>query len=146
MGHISNWISNQPMDHKTRETLLKEALEYLGQNPVRICHKQQGENGKYLLPDWETEQCLYECKARTYTTTGTAGEKILGAPWKYSDCYSLYGKPLNIVCMAFQEAEAENDFCLFDSDSPIRKRLLEYYEREAGIKYIKFSDLLKQLK
>uniref|UniRef100_A0A6C0H6F4 Uncharacterized protein n=1 Tax=viral metagenome TaxID=1070528 RepID=A0A6C0H6F4_9ZZZZ len=129
---------------KLGETLLKETLEGLGESPRRIVKRQAGENGKHLIPDWETTNGLYECKARTYTTTGTAGEKVLGSPWKYSDCRELYNKPLYIVCMAYQQQEAEDDFKLFGSQSPIRQRLLEYYQREAGIQYIRFTDLLKR--
>jgi len=138
---IIGYTTNQ-WTTKLGETLLKETLEALGENPRRIGKRQAGENGKQLIPDWETDNGLYECKARTYTTTGTAGEKILGSPWKYSDCRDLYNKPLYIVCMAYQQKEAEGDFKLFGSKSPIRQRLLDYYQREAGIQYIRFTDLL----
>jgi len=130
---------------KLGESLLKEALQTLGENPRRIGKRQAGENGKQLIPDWETDNGLYECKARTYTTTGTAGEKILGSPWKYSDCRDLYKKPLYIVCMAYQQQEADGDFKLFGSQSLIRQRLLDYYQREAGIQYIRFTDLLSRV-
>lgn len=127
------------------ESLLKDVLYALGESPRRISTRQAGENGKQLIPDWETDKGLYECKARTYTTTGTAGEKILGSPWKYSDCRDLYKKPLYIVCMAYQQQEAEGDFKLFGSKSPVRQRLLKYYQREAGIQYIRFTDLLSRV-
>lgn len=130
---------------KLGETLLQETLQALGECPTRIGKRQIGENGKQLIPDWETSNGLYECKARTYTTTGTAGEKILGSPWKYSDCRDLYNKPLYIVCMAYQQQEAENDFKLFGSKSQIRQRWLDYYLREAGIQYIRFTDLLSRV-
>jgi hypothetical protein len=130
---------------KLGESLLEEALRLLGKEPVRVQQRQQGENGKHLVPDFETADALYECKARTYTTKGTAGEKILGTPWKYSDCYRLYGKPLYIMCMANQEAEADNDFCVFNTNSEVRQRQLEFWEREAGIRFIKFTDLLKKI-
>ncbi len=127
------------------EHLLRETLELLNENPRRIQAKIKGENGKTMNPDWETDMCLYECKTRTYTTTGTAGEKILGAPWKYSECFNLYKKPLKIVCIAYQEEEAEKDFCIFNPSSPIRKSILDYYYTHMGIEYVKFTDILKQL-
>lgn len=131
---------------KLGESLLEESLRLLGEKPVRITkNRQQGENGKVLLPDYDSHSALYECKARTYTTTGTAGEKILGTPWKYSDCFRLYGKPLFIVCMAYQEQEAMDDFCIFDTSSSVRKEMLQFYEKSAGIRYIKFTDILKRL-
>jgi hypothetical protein len=129
------------------ESILEDALLRLDKNPKRLDKKTQlkGENGRHLVPDFETDDALYECKARTYTTTGTAGEKILGTPWKYSECFKLYKKPLYIVCMGYQEKEAENDFCLFNTKSHVRKQLLDCFERQANIKFIKFTDLLKQL-
>ena len=130
---------------KLGESILEETLRCLGKNPRRIQKRQKGESGKELVPDFETDDALYECKARTYTTTGTAGEKILGTPWKYSNCYELYKKPLYIVCMAYQEKEAQEDFCLFDTKLETRKKMIECYEKEAKIRYIKFTDLLKQL-
>jgi len=130
---------------KVGEQILGEILLCLGKHPRRVSSRMRGENGKQLVPDFETRDALYECKARTYTTTGTAGEKILGTPWKYSDCHKLYHKPLYIVCMAYQEKEAESDFCLFNTKSDIRKKMLDFYAKEAGIYYIRFTDLLKQL-
>ena len=44
-------------------------------------------------------------KTHTWCTTGTAGEKILGVPFKYSELPRLYGKPLKIICVAYQERE-----------------------------------------
>ena len=130
---------------KCGESILEETLMRLGKNPVRIRDKKQGENGKCLVPDFETDEALYECKARTYTTTGTAGEKILGTPWKYSDCYKLYKKPLYIVCMAYQEKEAVEEFKLFDTKSPVRRRILQCFEKDANVTFIKFTDLLKMI-
>lgn len=140
LGYTTNqWTT------KLGESVLEETLRCLGKNPRRIQNRQKGESGKELVPDFETDDALYECKARTYTTTGTAGEKILGTPWKYSNCYDLYKKPLYIVCMAYQEKEAQDDFCLFDTKLESRKKMIECYEKEANIRYIKFTDLLKQL-
>ena len=130
---------------KLGECILQEVLFLRGKNPKRINNKQRGENGKNLIPDFETSAGLYECKARTYRTTGTAGEKVLGTPWKYSDCYRLYGKPVFIVCMAYQEQEADDDFCVFKTTSDVRKKMLECFEKEAGIKFIKFTNLIKEL-
>ena len=56
-------------------------------------------------PDWETEDAIWEVKTRNWSVPGTAGEKILGVPYKYSDVPELYGKPLKIVCVAYQEWE-----------------------------------------
>jgi hypothetical protein len=130
---------------KLGETLLKEILYALGKSPSRILEPQEGTNNKRLLPDFDAIDGLYENKARTYSTTGTAGEKILGTPLKYCECRRLYRKHLYIVCMAYQEHEAEHTFHLFEPKSDELKKLLTFYDREFGITYVKATDLLKQI-
>lgn len=63
-----------------------------------------------MKPDLECDDYVYEIKSRTYSTSGTAGEKILGVPLKYSEVPILYGKPLKIILVAYQEQEAVNKF------------------------------------
>jgi hypothetical protein len=127
------------------ENVLKEILLLSGDSPERIQSPLKGINSKKLIPDFETKNGLYENKARTYQTTGTAGEKILGTPLKYCECYRLYKKPLHIICMAYQEKEADESFHLFDPKSAELKKLLNFYEEEFKIKYVKASDMLKKL-
>lgn len=144
-GHsIIGYKTNQ-WTTKFGERCLFEILELLDKNPSRINNRMKGENGKELVPDWIADDALYECKARTYTTTGSAGEKILGTPDKYKECYRLYKKPLKIVCMGYQEQEAENDFCRFSPKSEEGKKMLDFYRNELNIEYIKATELLKEL-
>jgi hypothetical protein len=131
------------------EYVMEDMLYLLNKNPRKInaqtCTKAS--NGKRLDPDRETDEELYECKARNYTTTGTAGEKILGTPIKYAEVYRLYKKPLVIVCMAYQEKEAEKDFMLFASDtqqSPELKAQLQFWKEHFHIRYMRATDLLEQ--
>lgn len=80
------------------EKAVGEILELKGETPTRItkaCKKDCYE------PDWETEKAIYEVKTRNWTTQGTAGEKVLGTPYKYAHIPKLYGKPLKIVCIAY---------------------------------------------
>lgn len=123
------------------EGILCDILLLQGQFPRRVSAKKAS-NGKNLCPDWETETALYENKARTYTVTGTAGEKILGVPMKYCECKRLYGKPLYIVCMAFQEIEAEDTFMLFDPHSKELQDTLTDYDKRLSIRYVKATDML----
>ena len=97
-------------------------------------------------PDWETEDCLYEVKSRNYTTTGTAGEKILGSPIKYINIPKIYGKPLKIVVLGFQEHEAIYNFKLFNWDnmSSEKQQLMTMF-KQFNIEYIKGSSLLPEL-
>ena len=127
---------------KLGESILHDILNIHDKNPKKIALKQRGENGKRLDPDREADDGLYENKTRTYTITGTAGEKILGTPLKYCECYRLYNKPLYIVCMAFQEQEALIDFKLFNTEVPERLKMIEFIERELHIKFIRATDML----
>ena len=96
-------------------------------------------------PDWETEDGIYEVKTRNWTTSGTAGEKILGTPFKYANIPVLYGKPLYIVTIAYQEYEAITKFKLFNNICPRQTKIIEQW-KEMDIEYIKCSDLLKEIK
>jgi len=127
------------------ENLLREILTLLDKDPTRVQFPVRGKNGKRLMPDFEGTDGLYENKARTYSTTGTAGEKILGTPLKYCECHRLYKKPLYIVCMAYQEQEADKIFDLFTPKSRELKSLLGFYDTNLRIKYVKATDLLKQI-
>lgn len=93
-------------------------------------------------PDLETKDYIFEIKSRTYTTTGSAGEKILGSPFKYCDVPTLYGKPLRIIVLGYQEYEAVAKFKLFSDDRTSKKyEVLQFY-KNLGIEFIKGSSLL----
>lgn len=93
------------------------------------------------IPDWETDDYVIEVKTRSYCISGTAGEKVLGCPLKYSDVPKLYKKPLLIILVAYQEVEAIKYFKLFDKNCSIEKqKILTLYE-DIGIHYICASKL-----
>ena len=119
------------------EGLVKQTLERRGINtwkPKRI--------NKYS-PDLETEDAIIEVKTRNWTTSGTAGEKVFGVPYKYSDIPRLYNKPLKIVCVAFQEYELThgNSNVFGDEVSDEKKYLLQVW-KSMGIEFVKFSDMV----
>ena len=114
------------------ETIFLEYLQNTNNKIITRNKVYKSSTGKKLKPDFETEKAVYEIKCRTWNTTGTAGEKILGVPYKYSELPRLSGKPLYIVLMAYQEKE---DFGIFNSD------ILKYW-RLQGITFIKFTDLM----
>ena len=127
-----NWTT------KLGETIVKEMLEACGKvvtNPRKI--------NKYQ-PDWETVDAIWEVKTSNWCVSGTAGEKILGVPWKYAEIPKLYKKPLFIVCVAYQEWEAEHVFNIIGNNNlPIeRKKQLELWNSN-GIYFIGLSDLFK---
>jgi hypothetical protein len=119
------------------EGVVEEILTIQGNN-VRKPEKKNG-----YKPDWETDDAIYEVKTRSWTTSGTAGEKILGVPYKYASIPRLYNKPLYIVLVAYQEYEAVNSFNLFNNACPERQKIIDLW-KEMNIFYIKCSDLLNQ--
>lgn len=129
---------------KIGEEMVYDVLKLLNQNPRRANRDTKSINGQRLCPDWETDTALYECKTRTYHTSGTAGEKILGTPWKYLECFEIYKKPLFVVCVGFQEIEAKDKFKLFNP-CHLKKKLLEFYYLEGRIQYIPFTSMLEEL-
>lgn len=95
-------------------------------------------------PDWETENEIIEVKTRSWTTSGTAGEKVLGVPYKYSDIPRIYNKPLKIVCVAYQEYELTygNTQIFGTNISDEKKQMLELW-KNMGIEFIPFSKLVE---
>ena len=120
------------------ETIAKELLTLYGYNPIKKTYRTS--EGKKITPDLETEDAIYEIKCRTWNTTGTAGEKILGVPYKYAELPRISGKPLIIVLMAFQE---EDNFGIFTTKSKEKRKLLLFW-KSMDIIFVKFTDLLKQ--
>ncbi len=132
------------------QNLVKEALTALGQTNVRVCTQMQSSvRDKKYSPDLESDDFVYEVKGRNWTTTGTAGEKILGVPLKYGEVPNLYHKPLKIVLVGYQEFEARKAFAFGDlldandQTSQLRESL-EFYKKH-NIEYIGFTDMLKEL-
>jgi hypothetical protein len=136
---IIKQTNNNQWTTKLGETILEEILRVQKGN---VWRPKQLDGHK---PDWETEDGIYEVKTRNWTTSGTAGEKILGTPFKYADIPVLYKKPLYIVTIAYQEYEACCKFELFNSRNPRKIKMIEQW-KEMGIEYIKCSDLLKNIK
>lgn len=124
------------------EELVRDALRMKGENPRR----PKTMDG--YRPDWETDDHVYEVKTRNWTTTGTAGEKVPGVPYKYADVPELYGKPLRIVLVAYQEWEGTHSkkMVLFgdvgepNAPSARQRRMLDLYE-SMGIAFVRFSDM-----
>ena len=94
----------------------------------------------HFKPDFECKDFVYEVKTRNYTVGGTAGEKILGVPFKYRNIPILYKKPLKIILVGYQEQEGIEKFKLFNPDERGRK-MLDFWE-EMGITFHKCSELL----
>ena len=118
------------------EGLVYDVLTLLGQNP----RKPEPKGG--LLPDWETDDYIYEVKTSNWWVSGTAGEKVLGTFIKYRNILKLYGKPLKIVCVAYQEYELThgktNYFGEIDEEIQEVLKIAKLW----NIEYVKFSELV----
>jgi hypothetical protein len=101
---------------------------------------------KNYQPDSEVDDAIIEAKAETYYTEGTAGEKILGVPFKYAEIPELYGKPLKIICLGGAEKECKEQYGNLAGAkcSPQKKKFLDFFH-ENGIEYIGASDILRSL-
>jgi len=128
-----NWTT------KLGEGIVRDIFKIKGLNPRRPLTK----NG--YNPDWETDDAIWEVKTRNWWTTGTAGEKVLGTMYKYSDIPTIYHKPLKIVCVAYQEYElTHGNTRIFGDVSENKKKFLEL-AKSMNIEYVRFSDLIQGL-
>lgn len=121
------------------EEICKELYILLGQNPRSIKEVKDS-----LDIDFETDNYMIEVKTQTYYTTGTAGEKVLGVPFKYRNVLNVYEKPLKILCIGGIEKLCKNQYGIFKGDDNANI-ILEFYKNKLGIEYIAITDILKPL-
>ena len=132
------------------QDLVMEALVKLGRKNVRATTaKKSSLRDKRYDPDLECDEYVYEVKGRSWSTPGTAGEKILGVPLKYGELPRLYNKPLQIVLVGYQEYEAREKFAFGDlldknNQTPELRESLTFY-KEHDIEYVAFTDILKKI-
>jgi len=124
---------------KFGEHLCEEIYLLLGKEcskPAKKDHHQ---------PDQEVVDLILEVKTETYYTTGTAGEKILGCPFKYAEVPVLYEKPLNILCLGGAEKACRDEYGnLGDKTSPQKRKFLEFFKAQQ-IEYVGATDLLNKI-
>ncbi len=132
------------------QDLVMEALVKLGRKNVRTTTvKKSSLRDKKYDPDLECDDYVYEVKGRSWSTPGTAGEKILGVPLKYGEIPRLYEKPLQIILVGYQEYEAREKFAFGDlldknNQTPELRDSLAFY-KEHSIEYVAFTDILKKI-
>ena len=126
--------------NKFGEHIGEELFSLLGKvvtKPVKREHYQ---------PDLEVDDTILEIKTGTFYTSGTAGEKILGCPFKYCEIPALYGKPLVIVCLGGAEKICREQYGNLPGlkCSGQKKKFLDFF-RENNIEYIGASSVLEIL-
>jgi hypothetical protein len=127
----------QQWTNKFGEHICEEICILLKKNPTKP------KNMNHFEPDIETEDSIWEAKAGTYYTDGTAGEKILGTPFKYAEVPVLYNKPLKILCMGGAEKACRIQYgnLIGDKTTTQKKKFLEFF-KENKIEYIAATDIL----
>ncbi len=126
--------------NKFGEHLCEELCILLGKTvtkPIKQNHYQ---------PDTEVDDAIWEAKAETFFTEGTASEKILGCPFKYADVPILYKKPLKILCMGGAEKGCREQYGNLPGPkcTPQKQAFLTFY-KEHQITYVAATELLKSL-
>jgi hypothetical protein len=117
--------------------------EFIAENLIerRFNEKCEKIKDNHMIVDFTTENSYFEAKTRNFYTPGTAGEKILGSPYKYCNLKDLDKKKLYIILIGYQEYEAIHNFKLF-SPTGNQIKILEFY-KTLNIEFIRGSDMLK---
>ena len=104
------------------------------------------EKKEHYQPDSEVDDAILEAKAQTFYTSGTAGEKILGCPFKYAEIPDIYNKSLKILCMGGAEKVCREQYGNLPGAkcSAQKKKFLDFF-RDNRIEYIGASDVLRTL-
>jgi hypothetical protein len=126
---------------KLGEELCKEFYTILGHTVSKPVKKEN------FQPDLEIEDSIIEVKTETYYTGGTAGEKILGCPFKYCEVPKLYNKKLTIVCLGGAEKSCREEYGVLPGPKykGTKRRIINMYSKSLKIEYIGVTDLCKKL-
>ena len=126
--------------NKFGEHICEELYTLMGKTvtkPARKCNYQ---------PDTETNDAIVEVKTQTYYTSGTAGEKILGSPFKYAEIPELYEKPLLILCVGGAERMCRDSYGNLPGSkcTSEKMRFLDFF-RKNRIEFVGASDVMSKL-
>jgi len=91
--------------------------------------------------DLETLKEMIEVKTGSYFTTGTAGEKIFGVPYKYRKVPRLYNKPLLIILLGGDKKDSD---LVCETDDPENEIYKEFWKSQ-NITFTCFKKLLNNL-
>ena len=150
--HEDNWgqamMKLRRPDLKLDKQWTNKFGEHICEEIYTLCGKvvYKPLNKEHYQPDLEVDDAIIEAKAQTFYTEGTAGEKILGCPFKYAEIPELYSKPLKILCMGGAEKVCRERYGNLPGIkcSVQKKKFLDFF-RENKIEYIGASDMLKGL-
>jgi hypothetical protein len=125
--------------NKFGEHLCEEIFTLIGKKVSKPVKKQN------YQPDCETENFIIEVKTGTFHTSGTAGEKILGCPFKYAEIPDLYSKPLKILCIGGAEKICREQYgnLVGVKCTTQKKKFLNFF-KDNNIEYVGVTDILKE--
>lgn len=122
------------------EHICEEIYILIGKNSFKPITKNN------YKPDIEIDDSIIECKTQTYHTKGTAGEKILGSPFKYAEIPHLYGKKLIILCIGGAENVCRKQYGnLNGSKCSSHKQEFITFFKSKQIEFIGATDILNEL-
>lgn len=122
------------------EHICEEVAILKGKRPTKPVKKE------HFQPDIDIGDYLWEVKTQTYFTTGTAGEKILGCPFKYADLPILYDKPLQIICLGGAEKVCRNSYGNLEGPATTKQKqeFINFF-RKCNIEFIAITDILRSI-
>lgn len=124
---------------KFGEHVCQEILYLTGKN-VSVPKKIKNRH-----PDLETEDAMIEVKTETFFTSGTASEKILGVPIKYSDVPELFSKPVKIILVGGAEKISREKFGIIgDTITHDKQEYIDFFKTKY-FEFIGATDLLNSL-
>jgi hypothetical protein len=141
---------------KIRRPDLKLDKQWTNKFGEHLCEEMYILGGKTIFkpskkdnyqPDFEIDTYIIEVKTQTFHTSGTAGEKILGVPFKYADVPDLYSKPLKILCIGGAEKICREQYGNLHGKrcTGKKKDILDFLKKEYEIEFIGATDILKSL-
>jgi hypothetical protein len=138
LASVHPMSSRKQWTGKFGEYIVGELLRQLGEKNIVAQMKHRD-----IILDFASDNGLWEVKTRNWTTSGTAGEKIMGAVWKYMKMPFSKKKSLFIVLVGYQEYEAENKFTLFHPTGEHFEQLVWW--RTKNIHFVRCSFLLHKV-
>jgi hypothetical protein len=131
---------NQQWTNNMGQHICEEFIILLGKKPFKPAKKNN------YQPDSESDDAIWEAKTQTFCTDGTAGEKILGCPFKYAEVPTLYSKPLKILCIGGAEKICREQYGnLPGPKSSVEKNEIIQFYKQKNIEYIGATDILTKL-
>jgi hypothetical protein len=122
------------------EHLCEELAVLCSKNPTKPAKKE------HYQPDIEVEDAIWEVKTQTYHTSGTAGEKILGCPFKYADIPELYDKPVYIICVGGAERVCRENYGNLPGKkcTPKKQKIIDFF-KSCNVEYKAATEILRGL-